>query len=258
MSTIAVFCAHSSLLHKATDLAYQLQLPLVQQMDATYSCLLVVEPEHLALRLTARKSPGAIYVDFLSGSVAHRHRYGGGKGQLIARAVGLQKYKQVTVLDVSAGLGRDAFVLASLGCNVLMLERSPIMAALLQDGLARAQSQDWFRALQLQLLQIDAKSYLLNTMPPPAPDVIYFDPMFPESSKSALVKKEMRILREVVGSDDDAAELLTLALRFAKKRVVVKRAKNSAILSERKPDVVYSGKSTRFDIYINFQKNTSG
>ncbi|MFO1350284.1 MAG: class I SAM-dependent methyltransferase [Gammaproteobacteria bacterium] len=39
------------------------------------------------------------------------------------------------------------------------------------------------------------------------PEVIYLDPMYPERSKAALVKKESRVLRELVGPDDDAARL---------------------------------------------------
>ena len=77
-------------------------------------------------------------MDFASGAVAHRRKFGGGKGQSIAKAVGLKAGVQLHVIDATAGLGRDAFVLASLGCNVDMVERSPIAAALLEDGLERA------------------------------------------------------------------------------------------------------------------------
>jgi hypothetical protein len=42
------------------------------------------------------------------------------------------------IIDATAGLGRDAFLLASLGATVTMIERSADMHALLLDGMARA------------------------------------------------------------------------------------------------------------------------
>ena len=82
----------------------------------------------------------AIYVDFVEGELAHRRKFGGGKGQMIAKAVGLNKGFVPTILDATAGLGADAFVLASLGCEVKMIERSPLARLLLADGLERAKN----------------------------------------------------------------------------------------------------------------------
>ncbi len=65
------------------------------------------------------------------GAVGHRRKFGGGKGRAIAKAAGLNKGATPTILDGTAGLGRDAFVLASLGCKVQMVERHPVVAALL-------------------------------------------------------------------------------------------------------------------------------
>src|SRR5690606_10328681 len=100
--------------------------------------------------------PGPIFVDFLKGPLAHRRCYGGGRGQMISRAVGLRNKPFLTVVDVTAGLGKDAFILATLGCDVVMVERNPIMGALLRDGLTRAQEQAWFRELKLRFIEDDA------------------------------------------------------------------------------------------------------
>ena len=93
---------------------------------------------------------GAIRVDFVTGASAHRRKFGGGKGQAIAKAVGLNKGATPHVLDATAGLGRDAFVLAALGCKVTMHERHPVVAALLYDGLQRAYQDteigEWMKA----------------------------------------------------------------------------------------------------------------
>ncbi|WP_457998882.1 class I SAM-dependent methyltransferase, partial [Klebsiella michiganensis] len=68
---------------------------------------------------------------------AHRRKFGGGRGEAVAKAVGIKGDYLPDVVDATAGLGRDAFVLASVGCRVRMLERNPVVAALLDDGLAR-------------------------------------------------------------------------------------------------------------------------
>jgi 16S rRNA (guanine1516-N2)-methyltransferase len=206
--------------------------------------------DRLVLHASDKNAPGDVYVDFLEGALLHRKKYGGGKNQLIAKAVGIKPKIKLSVLDVTAGLGRDAFVLATLGCDVTMCERSPIIHALLEDGLLRGNQEKWFLDLSLQLIHADAIDYLKTLSDAQKPDVIYIDPMFPEKTKTALVKKEMRALREVVGDDVDSEKLLNAALAMAKKRVVVKRAKLAPTLTEKKPTIVYMGKSSRFDVYI--------
>ena len=82
-----------------------------------------------------------------------------------------------------------------------------------------------------------------------APDVIYIDPMYPDRKKSALVKKDMQILQRLHGKDENTAELLDSALKFAKKRVVVKRPVQAETLSQKKPNTCIKSKKTRYDIY---------
>lgn len=238
------------LLPQAKKLAEQLQLPVVNIADNESGVCLVVITERLELRDLAAGAPGPIYVDFLAGQLAHRRQYGGGKGQLLAKAVGLKKLQRPRVIDATAGLARDAFVLATLGCDVLMIERSPIVATLVDDAMQRAQHDIDFAALQLNLKVADATHYLSELTEENYPDVVYIDPMFPERTKSALVKKEMRILKRVVGDDIDADALFAQALKVAKKRVVVKRPKGAPALANHKPGLVYRGKSVRYDVYL--------
>lgn len=247
---IAVIAENPEQKSAAVKLSQQLHLPYVDVPSIDYHYFLSLTHTHLELRKSAGKEK-PLSVDFLSPATYHRRLQGGGTGQLIAKAVGIKKQYRPKILDLSAGLGRDAFVLASLGCKVLMLERSPILAAMLQDGLRRLAQHE---TLHLQLCHTDSKDYLQPLPPEAWPEVIYFDPMFPERHKTALVKKEMRILRAIVGEDLDAPELLALALQRATKRVVVKRPKSAQpIFSPRPPDIVYSGKSSRFDVYLNPQ-----
>lgn len=213
---------------------------------------LVQTATRLELRDTLNPKAGAVCADFLSGPVQHRRRYGGGKGQDIARAVGLHKQAALHVLDCTAGLGREAFVLASLGCYVTLLERNPIVHALLADGLQRAQADPEVAAIvaRMELHHVDAKQWLAGLSCDAQPDVVCLDPMFPQRHKSALVQKEMQFFHAVVGEDADSAELLGLARKAAKQRVVVKRPLRAPVLAGTAPAFAVTGKTVRYDVYL--------
>jgi len=224
------------------------RLGLQAQADADFA--LQLGAEGLQFVELGPQAPGAVRVDFVEGAVAHRRLFGGGTGQMIAKAVGVQPGVRPQVLDATAGLGRDAFVLASLGCSMTLIERQPLIAALLEDGLARARQSAEVApiAAQMRLLQGNAIE-LLSAWTDEAPQVIYLDPMFPHRDKSALVKKEMRLFRPLVGDDLDAPALLAAALALASHRVVVKRPRKAPCIEGAKPSYVLEGKSSRYDIY---------
>jgi 16S rRNA (guanine1516-N2)-methyltransferase len=194
---------------------------------------------------------------FLTGAMGYRLKHGGGRGQAVARAMGMKKGRTPpTVVDATAGLGRDSFLLAWLGCKVVALERDARIFALLQDGLRRALlDPECHEGLgdQLTFIHADAISWLRHA-DAFLPDVVYLDPMHPERRKSAQVRKEMRMFRALVGSDTDSKELLQEALRIAQDRVVVKRPRIGEELLA-KPSHVQQGKSTRFDIYLQTIKD---
>ena len=224
------------------------RLGLQAQADADFA--LQLGAEGLQFVELGPQAPGAVRVDFVEGAVAHRRLFGGGTGQMIAKAVGVQPGVRPQVLDATAGLGRDAFVLASLGCSMTLIERQPLIAALLEDGLARARQSTEVApiAAQMRLLQGNAIE-MLSAWTDEAPQVIYLDPMFPHRDKSALVKKEMRLFRPLVGDDLDAPALLAAALALASHRVVVKRPRKAPCIEGAKPSYVLEGKSSRYDIY---------
>jgi len=188
--------------------------------------------------------------DFTSNSHRHRLKSGGGRGQALAKAIGMKGGKNPVVVDATAGLGRDAFLLAALGAEITLVERSPEMHALLSDGLDQArQSSDDLASIinRMTLIFGDAKDVLKDM----SPDVVYMDPMHPERQKSALVKQEMRILRHIVGTDDDARELLLTALKTATNRVVLKWPRLADPMgSTPRPSHQIIGKSTRFDVFM--------
>ena len=196
------------------------------------------------------QAPGPVRVDFVEGAAAHRRLFGGGSGQMIAKAVGIQTGIRPRVLDATAGLGRDAFVLATLGCEVSMIERQPLIAALLEDGLARAAADAEVAPIVARMRLLTGNAIeLMRRWQDEAPQVIYLDPMFPHRDKSALVKKEMRLFRPFVGDDLDAPALLEAALALASHRVVVKRPRKAPLIEGAKPGYALEGKASRYDIY---------
>jgi 16S rRNA (guanine1516-N2)-methyltransferase len=236
-----------SLIDKAQQLAESLALQVTTRDPA--EAQLVVTEQRLELAVPELGNP--LFVDFVGGKSAHRRQFGGGKGQPIARAIGIKKPPLPQVLDATAGFGLDAFVFASLGCDVTLIERNPFMAALLADGIERAREDTDTAeiASRMQLLQGNAAELMLSWQHT-APDVIYLDPMYPSRDKSALVKKEMQLLHQLVGMDSDADELLAAARKLAQKRVVVKRPKSAPNLADKAPSAVIASKNTRYDLYF--------
>jgi 16S rRNA (guanine1516-N2)-methyltransferase len=244
-------------------LSVRLDLPLALYEGALKDCLralpaagaaLVLEPEGLGLYALDLPGSGAVRVQLDDGALGFRLGAERARHEAVVKACGLLKAPApLKVFDATAGLLRDACVLAAAGARVRVAERSPVIAALVADGLARAQGHPELLALLAHLEFVPGDSLaLLEAMADSAdrPAVVYLDPMFPHRDKSALVKKEMRVFRAVVGEDADADALLAPALRAATRRVVVKRPRHAPWLAGRKPSLAQEGKSARFDIYL--------
>lgn len=282
---------------RARAVATETNLTVVPRNCEDHDLLLVVSDRGLELRETGPGAAGAVRVDFGETGADARRLATASRRQPLARAVGLKK-RTPTVLDATAGLGRDAIVLARLGCVVTAVERSPVLAAMLRDALDRAAAQyecddegephmapasnrcpvqpashrcptsvapvsnrcspgrsepetlaRVTAGRPFNLIIGDATTILSGLSVSQAPDVVYLDPMFPPSGKSALPKKEMRILRRLVGDDPDAAALLNIARRTARDRVVVKRTPRDPALGP-EPTMSYRSKLARYDVYL--------
>ncbi|MBF0341622.1 MAG: class I SAM-dependent methyltransferase [Magnetococcales bacterium] len=232
----------------AQQLAERCALELVDWEQTADRLVLCVTPERLELLQRERGRGQPVTVDF-SASLAQARRQEGLR-QTLARAAGLKNGQpRPSILDATPGLGRDAFILAALGCRVTMVERSPVVHALLEDGLRHAREAGLPEAQRLTLALGNAMEWLLSATDQ-AWEVIYLDPMHPERCKSALVKKELRLLREVVGADTDGDLLLEAALRRAGQRVVVKRPRLGDPLAGSPPNGVVRGESVRYDLYF--------
>ncbi len=191
----------------------------------------------------------ALVVDFLGGAVGHRFRTQGGQGNDLARACGVSKGNLPSIIDATAGLGRDAFLLAGLGCEVTLIERSPAVHAALQAGLEAARQDEAAAPVVARMTLLSGDSIaLLQTL---VADVVLVDPMHPPRGNTALVKQEMRILRELVGADPDALDLMRAALKAARKRVVLKWPIKAAPLEGLKgASHRIVGKTTRYDVFV--------
>jgi len=274
MKPVAVVCSTPPLAAEAAALAERLGLPLFEgtenyssakerlrflqsQAPRLPALVFLVKSGGLELALIDQDRIVSVKSSFHDAGISYRRLKGGGRSEMIAKAVGLRKGKRPAVLDATAGLGVDGFILASLGCVVTLIEREPSVHALLEDGLKRSRAyaagedKDLEEILQrITLLQADALDCLKPGGTTPAAEVIYLDPMFPERKKAAAVKKEMQIFHRLVGPDSDADGLLAAALDSDAERVVVKRPRVAPPLAGSAPSHVLAGKRNRYDIYF--------
>ncbi len=249
---ISVFAQAESDQLLAKRYATRLSLPLIDTLVGYSRFILVIDGDCIKLFDTSHSPPMSITITFTTGKTAHRKQFGGGKKQPLGRALGLHKFPKPHVVDATAGLGSDAFVMACLGCRVTMIERSPILGALLENALHRASTVDDFKAViqQMSLLTGDARTELTRLANDSPPEIVYLDPMFPKRRKSALVKKEMRILQALLDTPNDDEELLAAALATATERVVVKRPGNAPALTGTPPTMSISSPNIRYDVYV--------
>ena len=203
----------------------------------------------LGLADAGEKKVNPVEVDFASPASLYRKQHGGGRKEPIVKAIGLKGNEAWHVVDATPGLGRDAFVLVSVGCKVTMIERSPVVAALLEDGIRRLALS--FPELAAKMsLQHGNSAEVMQYFTGENVNAIYLDPMFPHKKKSALVKKEMRLFQQLLGHDADADALLPPALKLATHRVVVKRPNSADVLAGEKPSMAIESKKHRFDVYL--------
>lgn len=235
LALLSVHCTDERVSQEAQELAHRLAASFNQ--DAPIK--LILSANHLALSF---QGAAPIFVDFYDKKSLSRRREG--RQQALVKACDPRPGR--VIVDATAGWGRDASVLAQFGATVCMIERSVIMAALLQDGLSRLLHNNPY-GLDLRMICLDAKAYLASLTADGLPDVIYIDPMHPERRKSALVKKDMQALQMLIGPDEDALELISCARTCVRDRVVVKWPQNLTPLL--KPNYSIQGKTVRFDIY---------
>jgi 16S rRNA (guanine1516-N2)-methyltransferase len=194
-------------------------------------------------------------IDFSSGSIGYRYWKGQSRAHPLVRALGKSIGKLPKIIDATAGLGRDAFILASVGCHVTMIERNPKIFAMLTEAIATERAKDNELAMVLDrmtLLHGDAKTLL----PSLSADIIVIDPMHPERKSSALTKIDLRLLRGIVGDNADASLLVQIALKCKCEKVILKwPAQAEALEGLPKPNHSIIGRTTRYDVFVRGHSN---
>ena len=239
-------CARAPFRAKAEQLAGQLGAPLLAEAPAGGSyplCLrytaegLTLEGGGLALRgdfrpLLRRAAPSLL-------------------GQeLPVRAARIKGLAAPTLIDATAGLGEDSFLLAAAGFRVTMFERNPVTAALLSDALERGAADAELAPIlaRMRLRAEDSRPVLAAGTE--TADVIFLDPMFPPRQKSSLVGKKLQLLQRLEPPCEAEEELLRAALAAAPRKIVIKRPRKGPFLGEVKPSYSLSGKTVRYDCLL--------
>lgn len=210
-----------------------------------------------ALELCLNLSSPALklVLDFNDQRSQFRKSSGGGIRQHIVRAVGLHKHPELKIIDATAGLGADSFVLACYGANMTLVEQHPVLSLMLENALSRALEIPTLSdiAPRMQICSdTNSIDLLSETDINKKYDVIYLDPMYPQRHKKpAKAKKNMQIIQYLLANvENQADKLFTTALASGVKRVVVKRPSGADSLMKKKPHSVIESTNTRYDIYI--------
>jgi 16S rRNA (guanine1516-N2)-methyltransferase len=250
---LAVFYEQNGNIANYQRLADRLSVPLYDAVVADKPETFFLAWRDCCLKLFDKES---LKKDGLAVEIEHRQgeqrSWPIAKTGALAQALGR---KTKTVVDATAGWGQDSLAMFRMGYEVQSIERSPIMAELLADGFSRLSKLDWMQQLNLsppQLLAGNAIEILEQL--PSKPDCIYLDPMFPpKRKKSALAKKAIMVLRDLVGDDMDKEQLFATAFKVAGKRVVVKSPDYAEPLGG-KPSESFHGKLLRYDVYLTQNK----
>jgi 16S rRNA (guanine1516-N2)-methyltransferase len=245
----AIAYSGAEMLEKAAAVADFLGVKLLQEQEQDDTKeMLWISAEGVAWKPKARKKP--LIIDFLHPSALRRLVSQASYKEPLVKAIGCRPSQAFKILDMTAGWGRDGFLLAVLKNKVTLWERSPVGFLVLKDAIERAKSSERFAHLKMELFFKDALSLSAESVIAAKSDIVYLDPMFPQRRKTALVKQEMQLLKYLVGEDVDAEGLFLQAQQLALKRIVVKRHRLAPPLNNQKPDVVYAGKTCRFDVYL--------
>lgn len=240
--------AHSGAIDRANSVARELGLRVEKNLSVASGVVaLIVDQEDVWLQEISANKPGPVKVDFASPAMMHRRK--GGQNEMLGRAIGIKSNRHPWVFDATAGLGRDAYVLADLGCKVTLVERSAVLAFVLQEGLNRAVISQ-FNEVREAAARMSVKCEDSTEICATPDQVIYLDPMFEERKGSAASKKDLSVLQALHGHSADDQRLIDWAFRQPVSRIVVKRPIKAAPLTASVPSHVLKGKSVRFDVYV--------
>ena len=170
--------------------------------------------------------------------------------ELLVRAARVRGAEAPTAVDATAGLGDDSLLLAAAGFTVTMFEQDPVIAALLRDALERAANEPQLAGVVARMALVEGDSVTGLREMGFSPDVVFLDPMFPERTKSAAVKKKFQLLHHLERPCDNEDELLDAALAAHPRKIVIKRPPKGPWLAGAKPSHSLAGKAVRYDVIV--------
>ena len=170
--------------------------------------------------------------------------------ELLVRAARTRGVATPTAVDATAGLGEDSLLLAAAGFTVTMFEKDPVIAALLRDALDRAANDSRLAEAVARMTLVEGDSVAGLRDLGFSPDVVFLDPMFPERTKSAAVKKKFQLLHHLERPCEDEEGLLAAALAARPRKVVIKRPPKGPWLAGAKPSHSLAGKAVRYDVIV--------
>ena len=232
----------------AVAISNKLKLPLsFDKKESTIEIIVTNEGVHLLAKEISKQS---FLLDFATIESKLR-KYGNLSKHPLIKAIGVT-HKNATIIDATAGFAKDSVIMKLYGCNVIALEKNPVVSVLIDDAVSRLHNGHLLR--DIKFVFADSIIYLSNL--DSKPDIIFLDPMFPSRSKNSLVKKPMQILQLLNKyiTNDDVGRLLNISLQMATKKVIVKRPSIAGFLADNKPSYqITHGQTTRYDVYLTVE-----
>lgn len=247
MKDLILFLDKNGDRNKAEFLAEKLNINIFTRENIILDSDLVLKVDEKGLSL--RNKNMVLFGDFIK--MKNRIKSPNLQAELLVKASKIKsKNESLSAIDATAGMGEDSFLLAASGFTVYLFEKNPIIVELLKDALERAENDFLLSDIVKRMKVIEDDSIISMSKMNINPDVIVLDPMFPERTKSALIKKKFQILQQLELPCSDEHELLEAAINLNPRKVIIKRPLKGEFLDNRKPSYSIKGKSIRYDIIV--------
>ena len=258
-SPVTVLCIDGDSLDRAQGLSDRLAAPLAVCEPGCSEAAFIPEPGLLYLKvardgLSLMRDGMELRPDFAE--MLPRIKQGALQREMLVKAARVKGVEAPRAVDATAGLGEDSLLLAAAGFTVTLCEADPVIAALLEDALARASAHEVLGPIVecMHLVAGDSRIALerAGASTGAQPDVVYLDPMFPGRTKSAAVKKKFQLIHGLERPTEplDEESLLQAALAACPRKVVIKRPVKGPYLAGVKPSHAIAGKAVRYDCIV--------
>lgn len=258
-SPVTVLCFDGGSLDRAQGLSDRLDAPVAVCEAGCSEAAFIPEPGLLYLKvsrdgLSLMRDGMELRPDFAE--MLPRIKQGALQREMLVKAARVKGVETPRAVDATAGLGEDSLLLAAAGFTVTLCEADPVIAALLEDALARASAHEVLGPIveRMHLVAGDSRIALerAGASTGAQPDVVYLDPMFPGRTKSAAVKKKFQLIHGLERPTEplDEESLLQAALAAHPRKVVIKRPVKGPYLAGVKPSHAIAGKAVRYDCIV--------